>query len=407
MGQPAIFLDRDGTLIEEVGYPTRPDQIRILGGVTRALVRLAGAGYRLVVVTNQSAIARGLMNEDDLNRFHEALDEQLDLLGARVDAYYACPHLPKPEEAQRQDLAVECDCRKPKPGLLLRAAEDLEIDLSRSWMVGDRWRDVAAGHAAGVRTVKLTAPPASAKPKPDDLAPPTAQAADLNEAADFILAHMEPEPPPEKPRPEPPHEEPPHEEEAEQPEGDTPAVLAAPTPPEPVPEPLPAAEEELSLREEPPAVAAPPPPVAVRTQPQPAPAPKPPAEPQPRVTCARCGVDIAPADVASGAAGIRDKMMLCPECLPKQPQAGEDRIPDNTTDLLRAILMELRRVGRARRIGSLTFFRMLAYIVQAGAVFCGLILVLVGPAQDKAMYLQMAILLQLLVLTLLLLERNP
>ena len=144
MANRAVFLDRDGTLIEEVGYATRPEQIRILGGVARALARLAGAGYKLVVVTNQSGIARGLLTEDDLNRFHQALDDHLGLLAARVDVYYTCPHHPDPAEAVRPELAVDCQCRKPRPGLILQAARDLGLDLAESWLVGDTWRDIEA-----------------------------------------------------------------------------------------------------------------------------------------------------------------------------------------------------------------------------------------------------------------------
>ena len=161
MPDPAVFLDRDGTLIEEAGYASRPEQIRILGGVAQALAELADAGYRLIVVTNQSGIARGYMSEEDLERFHDALDQQLHLLGTAVDAYYACPHHPDPGDTPRPELAVECDCRKPKPGLLLRAADDFHLDLKASWTVGDTWRDVAAGQAAGTRTIKL---PADAQP---------------------------------------------------------------------------------------------------------------------------------------------------------------------------------------------------------------------------------------------------
>ena len=187
MGQPAVFLDRDGTLIEEIGYPTRPQQIRILGGVARGLARLAEAGCKRIVVTNQSGIARGLMTEDDLDRFHEALDEQLDLLGAAVDAYYACPHHPDRSGSARPDLAIECDCRKPKPGLILQAAGDLDIDLGASWTIGDTWRDVQAGQAAGLRTIKLPAPPGHDAPRPADVPPPTAEAEDFEEAVALIL----------------------------------------------------------------------------------------------------------------------------------------------------------------------------------------------------------------------------
>lgn len=168
---PAVFLDRDGTLIEDPGYPSRPEQIRILGGTARGLDRLAGAGFKLVVITNQSAVARGILTENELTRFHEALDAQLNLLGVHVDAYYACPHHPDPAKAQRRDLAVDCECRKPKPGMILRAAEDLGLDLASSWVVGDSWRDVGAGQAAGVRTIKL--PPPLGRERTPKSIPPT------------------------------------------------------------------------------------------------------------------------------------------------------------------------------------------------------------------------------------------
>ena len=440
MKEPAIFLDRDGTLIEEVGYPTRPEQIRILAGVGGALRRLADAGYRLIVVTNQSAIARGLLTEDDLNRFHQTLDEQLELLGARVDAYYACPHHPDPTEAKRPELVVECDCRKPKPGLLLQAAEDLGLDLAISWMVGDTWRDIGAGQAAGVRTVKLPALPSQEAERPADVQPPTAEAPGLDEAADFILHHRLPgaeEAEPEAPQPEAAEpitepaagaagdfpdasasgskEEPPPVEEAPPPE---PAPVHVEEP-EPEPELEPVAEEPDSEIVAVESAAHPPPgpqpvvsqrPAAVLPPLEPKPpvareAPAPRRRPAPSAqTCARCAQPVPESDLASGAAARRDGLLLCRECLPRHPSAGEERLPDNTPDLLRQMLLELRRVGRGQRPPGFSSLRLLAYLAQAGAVFCGLILVLLGA--DKAFYLQIAILLQLLVITLLLLERN-
>lgn len=437
MKEPAIFLDRDGTLIEEVGYPTRPEQIRILAGVGGALRRLADAGYRLIVVTNQSAIARGLLTEDDLNRFHQALDEQLELLGARVDAYYACPHHPDPTEATRPELVVECDCRKPKPGLLLQAAEDLGLDLAISWMVGDTWRDIGAGQAAGVRTIKLPALPGQEAERPADVQTPTAEAPGLDEAADFILHHrlpgaeeVEPEAPqPEAAEPEPvveapppaPVEEPPSPP-VEEPVDESPPPEPAPVhveEPEPEPELEPVAEEPDSEIVAVESAAHPPPgpqpvvsqrPAAVLPPLEPKPpvareAPPPRRRPAPSAqTCARCAQPVPESDLASGAAARRDGLLLCRECLPRHPSAGEERLPDNTPDLLRQMLLELRRVGRGQRPPGFSSLRLLAYLAQAGAVFCGLILVLVGA--DKAFYLQIAILLQLLVITLLLLERN-
>ena len=384
MADPAVFLDRDGTLIEEVGYATRPEQIRILGGVARALARLSAAGYKLIVVTNQAAIARGLMSEEDLHRFHQALDEQFDLLGARVDAYYACPHHPDPAKARRTDLALDCECRKPKPGLILRAAKDLDLDLARSWLVGDSWRDIGAGQAAGLRTIKLPASSPQDGPRPDDVAPPTAEAAGLDEAAGVILtAPGVIADAPQAAEPVAPPVEPPVEAPAETPVTATPEAAPASEPlhAEPEPAPTPAAKE-----------------VPVIAPHEPA------APPAVRGTCARCGRDVFESDLASGTAGKRDGFLFCSECLARQPQGADDAIPGNTTDLLRAVLVELRRLTRSRRGGSFTFLRLLAYLVQAGALFCGLVLGLVSD--EKTVYLQIAIFLQLVVVSLLLLERN-
>ncbi|MBE3070703.1 MAG: hypothetical protein IMZ66_10760 [Planctomycetes bacterium] len=129
------------------------------------------------------------------------------------------------------------------------------------------------------------------------------------------------------------------------------------------------------------------------------------AAPQaPAVVCARCGQEIAASDVDSGAAEVLDGLMLCPACLQRQPRGGADRVPEDTAGLLRSILMELRRTNRSQQTSSLTFLRLVAYIVQAGALFCGLVLGLM--AEEKAMFLQIAILLQLVVIALLLIERN-
>jgi D-glycero-D-manno-heptose 1,7-bisphosphate phosphatase len=148
--RPALFLDRDGTLVEEVHHLSRPEQIRLLPGASRA-VRLANRrGVPVVVVTNQSAVARGLLTEEELGAVHEVLRSALERDGARLDAIYYCPHH---REAVIPDYAVDCDCRKPAPGLLLRAARDLGLNLSRGVMIGDRLLDIEAGRRAGCRGV--------------------------------------------------------------------------------------------------------------------------------------------------------------------------------------------------------------------------------------------------------------
>jgi D-glycero-D-manno-heptose 1,7-bisphosphate phosphatase len=148
--RPALFLDRDGTLIEERGYLDRLDLLELFPWTVDAIRLLNRAGFAAVVVTNQSAIGRGIIDEPFLHRVHAAIDARLTAGRARIDAYYFCPHHPDAElEAYRQ----VCGCRKPQPGLIERACRELALDPARSVMVGDKWIDVACGRAAGTRTV--------------------------------------------------------------------------------------------------------------------------------------------------------------------------------------------------------------------------------------------------------------
>jgi len=148
---PAIFLDRDGVLIEDVDLLTNSPQIRILDGVASALEILKNAGYKLIVISNQPVVARGLVSEQNVLELQEEIGRRLVGAGApSLDAFYYCPHHPN---ATRAEYRVNCGCRKPKPGLLLLAAEEHQIELKRSFMVGDRITDIIAGARAGCRTV--------------------------------------------------------------------------------------------------------------------------------------------------------------------------------------------------------------------------------------------------------------
>ena len=147
----AIFLDRDGVVVEDVDFLTNPAQLRILPGAAQALHMLQDKFY-IVVVTNQSGVARGLLTEDNLLDIHSELVRRLAAEGAILDALYYCPHLP---EATVQAYQVECDCRKPKPGMLLQAKRDWGLDMPHSFMVGDAPRDIEAGCAAGVKCILL------------------------------------------------------------------------------------------------------------------------------------------------------------------------------------------------------------------------------------------------------------
>jgi len=146
----AVFLDRDGTLVEPRHYPSRPDQLVLYPGVGPMLRRLRAAGFKLVVITNQSGLARGLFTEADLGRMHDHLRAELARDGVAIDGIYFCPHH---VDGVVPELAVACSCRKPEPGMLLRAGEDLGIDLAASWFLGDILDDVEAGNRAGCRTI--------------------------------------------------------------------------------------------------------------------------------------------------------------------------------------------------------------------------------------------------------------
>ena len=150
MMRPAVFLDRDGTLIEERGYLDRLDLLELFPWTVDAIRLLNRAGFAAVVITNQSAIGRGIIDEPFLRQVHSAIDARLAAGRARMDAYFFCPHHPEAEVEQYRQV---CRCRKPGPGLVERACADLQLDPSRSVMVGDRWLDVACGKAAGTRSV--------------------------------------------------------------------------------------------------------------------------------------------------------------------------------------------------------------------------------------------------------------
>lgn len=143
---PAVFLDRDGTLIEQVHHLIDPSKVRLIPGAAEAVIRLRATGYRIVLVTNQSVIGRGLLTEEGLDRVHAEMNKQLAARGTQVDGIYFCPVAPTVSDPRR----VEHPDRKPGPGMLWRAAEEHRLDLSRSWMIGDAVSDVLAGRNAGV-----------------------------------------------------------------------------------------------------------------------------------------------------------------------------------------------------------------------------------------------------------------
>lgn len=173
-GRGAVFLDRDGTLIEDVGYPRDPDRVRLLEGTPGALRRLAAAGLALVVVSNQSGVGRGLITPAEARAVDERFRSQLADQGVVLDGAKYCPH--RPDEG--------CACRKPEPGMLLQAAAELNLDLPASYMIGDKETDIEAGRRAGCAATVLIAGPGARGhvTGADDIA------GDMSEAATFVLA---------------------------------------------------------------------------------------------------------------------------------------------------------------------------------------------------------------------------
>ena len=183
-----IFLDRDGTINEEVEYITSPDEVKLIPGAAEAIHRANVSGFKVIVITNQSAIARGLLTEEKLKTIHQRLSELLEGDGAHVDGIYYCPHHPDIGEPPYRTI---CDCRKPLPGMLRKAARDHDIDLSQSYVVGDRSIDLETGNAIGAYTILVRT--GYGNHEADSILKNGGKtdfiAADLLEAVDHILIH--------------------------------------------------------------------------------------------------------------------------------------------------------------------------------------------------------------------------
>jgi histidinol-phosphate phosphatase family protein len=172
----AVFLDRDGTIIDNQGDLGDPDGVRIVSGAKEAISSLADAGWLLIVVTNQAGVARGVFTEEDIENVHDRIDS---LVGP-IERYYYCCHHP---EGVLEQWRADHPWRKPSPGMLLQAIEDYNIDASSSWMIGDTARDIQAGQAAGCKTIWLTS-----SGRVTNEVEPTLYSPTLAEAAMFILA---------------------------------------------------------------------------------------------------------------------------------------------------------------------------------------------------------------------------
>jgi D,D-heptose 1,7-bisphosphate phosphatase len=180
----AVFLDKDGTLIPDIPYNVDANKVTLSDGVIEGLQTLQSYGYLLVIVSNQSGIARGFFSEEQLNVVRERISGMCSRMGIYLDGFYYCPHHP---DGIVSGYDQECDCRKPHPGLLLKASNDLDIDLSRSWMVGDILNDVEAGNRAGCKSILINNGNET-EWRPGENRMPEYFARDLSEAARYIVA---------------------------------------------------------------------------------------------------------------------------------------------------------------------------------------------------------------------------
>jgi len=190
MSDKAIFLDRDNTLINDPGYINHPDQVKLLDGVAEALNELKALEYKLVVVTNQSAVARGIVTEKALGEIHDRLEELLAEQNASLDRIYYCPYHP---DGVVPEFSKESDCRKPAPGMFRKAVAEMDLDLDQSWCIGDTRGDVEAGRQAGCKTILIDKPSphkSSSTSLSFEKVKPDYKAINMKEAVNIIKKHL-------------------------------------------------------------------------------------------------------------------------------------------------------------------------------------------------------------------------
>ncbi len=183
----AVFLDRDGTMNVDVGYLDSVERFTLFPWTLEAVRLLRNSGYYVVVVTNQSGVARGMVDETFVEEIHQLMQEDLAMVGSQLDGLYYCPH---ESDALVREYRMECDCRKPKSGLIARAVADLDIDVSRSFVVGDKWSDIGLAQNVGARGVLVrTGYGRSQEQQPVDGVVPEAVVDTLMDAVGWIIRH--------------------------------------------------------------------------------------------------------------------------------------------------------------------------------------------------------------------------
>jgi D,D-heptose 1,7-bisphosphate phosphatase len=347
MSEKAIFLDRDDTLIEDPGYINHPDQVRLFDGVTEALVRLKSMGYKLIVVSNQSGIARGILTEKILGQIHDRLTELLAQNGASLDRIYYCPYHPDGAVAKYRK---QSDWRKPEPGMLFTAAEEMDIELSDSWMIGNSTSDIEAGIGAGCRTILIDSPSHSKRPKPGDTQPDYISV-NIREAVNIIKQHQDLERKEDNTIQPEPHD---------QFEPSTPTVETLEEPETLIEQPIPETLEESEKQ--------------IEQSP-----PEPIVEEQPN----------------HGLANEPDE--------PPSQSLGQNS-GDNTENLLTEIIVQLKAMQRTEMFGEFSAMRLLAWILQGIVLFCllmsiWLVLDSSRPSEAVMVPIGFAVVLQLMALT--------
>ena len=379
MTKKAIFLDRDNTLIEDPGYISSPDQVKLLPGVSEALTELRNMGYMLIVVTNQSAVARGIVTEKVLENIHGKMSTLLAHEGAYIDKIYYCPYHP---EGVVPKYRKESNLRKPQPGMILRAADEMDIDLDNSWMVGNSPRDITAGLNAGCKTILIVSSVNPTILKPTD-PKPDEKAVNIKEVVNIIKMHQRKstkpkisEKPPQSPelQPEPQDQVPENIESTIQP-------VEEPQP-EPVPqvtsqitEPLPT---ELPISE----------PIQIPRESEPDEQPE---DEQPE--------DEQPADEQPEQVNNKEKKEFIE---PIQQETEKTQQPEKIQQLLEEILRLLKAMQRESMFSEFSITKLLAGAFQAIVFFCLLISVWfwMDPTRPPASVLTMigyALVFQLMV----------
>ncbi|MHC4623745.1 MAG: D-glycero-alpha-D-manno-heptose-1,7-bisphosphate 7-phosphatase [Planctomycetota bacterium] len=249
MADKAIFLDRDDTLIEDLGYINHPDQVKLLEGVPEALSEFRNLGYKLIVVSNQSGVARGIVTEKVLAQIHDRLKQLLAEKGASLDKIYYCPYHPDGVIARYRK---DSDWRKPNPGMLLAAAKEINIDLSRSWLIGNSPRDIQAGLRAGCKTILICPPSHSNQPRFDGPSPDH-KAVNIREVVNIVKKHHRSVPSPtEQPQVAAPPQDQLVPETDEEPTQELPAQVTAPPQDQLVPETSEEPTQQMPAQAEPP-----------------------------------------------------------------------------------------------------------------------------------------------------------